>query len=270
MGLFNKIDERKTYLRAKFNLKTQKYEFCIFDNSNREWIPVVYKDLSRDTKKHLDLMNIELKDSKNLASAIREEKLNQRQVRLEKMGYTFDSFQHLGFYNDTIVGSMSNEMEGYLNKLVGEDNVLIGIHRVGDISYSDIQDILTNGLYMTGHMGSGAYTSVDLRNNVSYYPDNRTIINELTTASDYKDSVGSILIRIPDCDLDKDLYITDESGFKRLNPKYIVGYVPCDKNYHIGNIVLPPKKVNISNPYFGQTFNRIYEDSEEYKRSRSY
>ena len=50
MGLFNKIDERKTYLQAKFNLETQKYEFCIFDNSNREWIPVAYKDLSRDTK----------------------------------------------------------------------------------------------------------------------------------------------------------------------------------------------------------------------------
>ena len=58
----------------------------------------------------------------------------------------------------------------------------------------------------------------------------------------YKDSVGSILIKIPDNVLEsgEDIFVHDGIA-NRLNPKYIIGYVPLYKEHHIENIIFNPK-----------------------------
>ena len=54
----------------------------------------------------------------------------------------------------------------------------------------------------------------------------------------YKDSVGSLLIKIPDSVLEngEDIFVHDGIG-NRLNPKYILGYVPLYPNHHIEKII---------------------------------
>lgn len=78
---------------------------------------------------------------------------------------------------------------------------------------------------MTGHHDGSIPNSGELQNNVSYYVDNKTIIKELIYANHFKNSKGSILIRIPDNDLLGNISILDKDGGTRLNPKYIVDYV---------------------------------------------
>ena len=98
---------------------------------------------------------------------------------------------------------MSKQMEDLLNRLVTENDVLLGIHRIGNNdSPEKIEDILKNRLEITGHLGGAAQSNKELKNNVGYYPNNKTIIKELMYADKYKNSKGSILIRIPDTDLE--------------------------------------------------------------------
>ena len=48
-------------------------------------------------------------------------------------------------------------MEDLLNRLVTENDVLLGIHRIGNNdSPEKIEDILKNGLEITGHLGGAA------------------------------------------------------------------------------------------------------------------
>ena len=156
--------------------------------------------------------------------------LDQFFIKLKSLGFSCDSFEYLG----PAQGTMSREMEALLSRLISEENVLLGIHRIGDNdSKEKIEDILTNGLEITGHLGGVAQSNKELKNNVSYYPNNKTIIKELMYADKYKNSKGSILIRIPDEDLKQNIFINTSDGETRLNPKYIVGYVPVYKNHHL-------------------------------------
>ena len=138
-------------------------------------------------------------------------------------------------------GTMSPEMNAFLTQLTKKENLVLGIHRTGYSDMRDIQNILTYGLALTGHSSSGACCHAKLSNNVSFYPDNKTIIKELMYANAYKNSLGSILIAIPDNDLDKEIYVTREDEYgniiKSLNPKYILGYIPVNKDHHIHTIM---------------------------------
>lgn len=111
---------------------------------------------------------------------------------------------------------------------------------------------------MTGHLGSGVVGNPELRNNVSYYPDNTTIIKELMYADTYKESIGSILIRIPDYDLRENIFITDINGLIRLNPKYNVGFVPV--NNHKIERILKAEDLEMSKPINDELANKLLEE----------
>ena len=120
------------------------------------------------------------------------------------MGYTCHSFEYLGKAN----GTMSKQMEELLEKLTNEKNILLGIHRIKEYTTQEaIDDILANGLKMTGHFDGSIPTSRELQNSVSYYVDNKIVIKELMYTNQFKNSKGSILIRIPDEELTKNIYI---------------------------------------------------------------
>ena len=80
-------------------------------------------------------------------------------------------------------------------------------------------------------------------------------------ANAYKNSKGSILIRIPDNDLSGNIFITDKDGLIRLDPKYIIGYVPLEPNNHIETIITPSElKVNTI------SYNQMSPYSPEYSK----
>ena len=232
MGLFSKkYDLELDPIRLEFNLEEKKY--CPFYGP----MPLKIEQLNRKSRKLLNEKNQMLIDNPVLMEQqIRIINEIKRFRVLKDLGYTCDTFEYLGEVN----GSMSPEVEVFLNRITSEPGVLIGIHRVGKyITKDDIIDILNNGLKMTGHLGGAAGGQSILSNNVSYYPNNKTVIKELMYANNYKESIGSILIRIPDKDLAGDIFIIDDAGFTRLNPKYNIGFVPVDNTHHLDRIIKP-------------------------------
>ena len=265
MGLFSKkYDIKETPLRVVFNDEERKY-VCYYGPTL-----ISYDELNRKSKKIIDSKNKELLTNPNLLQEELEKlKTWKRFDKLRSLGYSCDSFEYLGPAN----GTMSKEIETLLSKLVSEENVLLGIHRVGaNATQEKIEDILINGLEITGHLGGVAQSTKELKNNVSYYPNNKTIIKELMYADKYKNSKGSILIRIPDSDLTQNIFITDNEGRTRLNPKYIVGYVPLYENHHLENIITPSQiKTNTSqNNYTFQNEEEtpIYYQEETHNKTR--
>lgn len=239
MALFKKKYNRENdYLRRCFDPITCEYYYVKLIAGQEKRL--LFDELDIKTKKEL------LKDNKNLLT--NKQLLNteidnyNKKVRFEylkSIGYTCSSFQVMG----EVHGTMSDDMRDYLDELLNEDNVLIGIHRVGSyFNQNDLDDIFEDGLKMTGHLGGAVSTSTELGQNVSYYESNKIIETELMYANLYKDSVGSILIKIPDSVLEsgEDIFLFDGTT-NRLNPKYIIGYVPLYENHHIENIVFNPK-----------------------------
>ena len=263
MRLFpKKYDLEKDRLRIIFNPNEQKYNLYYGDKI----IPI--KELNFRTNKILKKKNKSLITNPSiLKKELDTLKHKQRFKKLKSMGYTCDNFQYLG----KIKGTMSKEMEEFLDALTSEENILLGIHRVKYyIPMEQIEDILTNGLKMTGHQDGAVPTTNNFQNNVSIYTDNKIIIKELMYANEFKNSKGSILIRIPDEDLHGYIYITDKDGGIRLNPKYIIGYVPLYNNNHLENIILPPNKSN-QNTYSYSTSiqeNDLYDNTQISKNSK--
>ena len=214
------------YINLKFNAVTQQYEFYYYGN------PVPYKKLDSEAKRYLDSNNKALIDSpylinKELAQIEHDKKVVERSNKLSKMGYGCSSTM---FISDIKISPISEDFSNKLDKMLSEENVLYGIHRIGYTSSEEITDILENGLIMTGHGVYVSQDSLELYQNVGYYADNMQIKDELLNAHGYHSSQGSLLIRIPDEDLEKrNIFIEKENDFKRLNPKYIIGYVPFIK-----------------------------------------
>ena len=256
MGLFSKkYDMDKDKLKLVFNIELLEYQFYYQDKL------INYEDLNKNTKKYLDKQNKFLKENPNIIEyeKYKIEAMNsiERRNFLTSIGYSLNSFEYLGINN----GTMSKELEQYLNELVSHNNVLIGINRVGQLPDEYIIDSLLNGILMTGHSGSGVFSKPKLCENVSYYADNRIIIKELMYANTYKNSKGSILIKIPDSDLQNDdIIIQDKNGNYRLNPKYILGYIPVSKDHHIERIITPydiQKQRRIENNHYSSESNEL-------------
>ena len=228
----NTFDIKNDNLSIKFNRFEQKYEAYL---PNGE---VVY-NLNRRSEKMLGKKNKELLLNPELLDEEMIESLSlERYHKLKDLGYSCNSFEVL--FSERGDDCMSEAMANYLNELTSEEDVLIGIHRTGSCGLDEIADILRYGLTMTTLNGSTTNSPIHLMNNVSYYPDNSTIIKELINADSYKDSLGSILIRIPDEDLSGNIFMIDSETCQFiLDPTYIIGFVPVGPNGKISEIITP-------------------------------
>lgn len=232
MGLFSKkYDIEKDRLLIKF-CKERKMFQVYRDNSI-----IPYDSLNEKSRKKLDMENKVLIDNpaylEHLLKGFEEK---NRFQKLKSLGLSSGiSFELLSANH----GTMSEQLREYLNKVVNEPDVLIGIHRIkGSMPISIVEDILKNGLIMTGHTSAGAVVGgPSLAHNVSYYTNNSTIIKELMYANEFKDSHGSILIRIPDEDLKGEIFEKRDNGVYVLPIKYILGYIPVNKDHHIETII---------------------------------
>lgn len=239
-----KLNIKQDHLIRLFDINNRCYYYIKYIKKD-EYIIINYEDLDRKSKKQFLLDNKELLTNDILyQNEVEKYKTDIRRDYLYSLGYSCDSFEAL-VREDNIKGNIEDSINNYLDNLLAEDNVLIGIHRVGNYFTEDIMnDIFNNGLKITGHM-NGAITTKELKNNVSYYPNNKTIKKELLYANSYKSSLGSILIRIPDSKLEEnsDILLVDGNDI-RLNPKYIIGYVPVYENNTINNIVFNNNYIN--------------------------
>lgn len=267
MGILNKkkkkYDIDKDRLMIIFNHIEKKYE-CYFG-----YYPISLDELTRKSKKIINNKNKQLlTEPQLLEKELEAAKIKQRFKKLQSLGYTCGSFEYLG----EVKGTMSSQLEEFLNKLTTENDILLGIHRIKESTPQHaIEDILKNGLKMTGHQDGAIPNTNQLQNNISYYPDNKTIIKELMYADLFKNAKGSILIRIPDEELSKNIYVRDNEGIIRLNPKYIVGYVPLCENHHIEQIIQVKPTINATynfhnNQHNLQTFD--YTNCEPSKSRR--
>ena len=216
----------KDYIYLRFNEETKKYEYFYHGTL------LPYKKLDNEARKHLDESNKKLLNNpglleQELANRAREKRIKAREMKLEEMGYNDSSTE---FLSDVPISPINPEFSKKLDTMLSEDNVLYGIHRSADTSKEYLLDTFENGLLMMGHGWFVDPKSVELCQNVGYYPDNMQIKNELINAHGFNGSMGSFLIRIPDEDLKRgDIFLETQNYYKRLKPKYIVGYVPLVK-----------------------------------------
>ena len=247
----DKKDIRRDNLEIKFDPREQIYKAYLQDGT-------LVTNLTGNSIRILGKMNKELLlRPELLAKEMRVSIDSLRVQKLKDLGYACTSFEVLFSErdNDTY---MTDEMKSFLENLTSEDDVLIGVHRTGRASIDDIAYMLRGGITMTRLNGSTTNSAIHLMNNVSYYPNNETIIKELVNADSYKDSLGSILIRIPDDDLSKNIFLIDsETCDLILDPQYIVGFVPVEVN-GISEIITPYPPEN--GPFRG--LNSLYEDKK--------
>ena len=237
MGLFSK---KYDYIKDNLILKLDLTEKLYFFTLNGKILS--FNELNKKTQKYLYSVNEKLRDPSYLAQVIAREEIQEEIVRSKERydylftkGYSPDSFSCL--LGVTPRGTMSESVENILIPLVNDDNTLVGIHRLKyGITSGDIEDILLNGLRLVGHLNGLTSQEPSLKDHVSYYQSNKFIVNELMFANGYKNSIGSILINIPFTDLDKDIYVRN-NGEIRLNPKYIIGYLPLYENHRLESII---------------------------------
>lgn len=244
----NKLDIEQDNLCVKFNCGEQKYMAYLPDGT-------IVTNLSDKSNKFLGKKNKELLTSPWLLGEEMKSSVDiDRRNKLVDLGYPCTSFEVL--FSERETDSISDEVLQYLRELTAEDDVLLGIHRTGNCSLDDIASILRCGLEITRLNGNTTNSPIHLINNVSYYPNNETIIKELLNADTYKNSLGAILIRIPDEDLSKNIFMIDsESGTFILDPKYIVGFVPVGPNGEISEIIAP---YTYGSPFKG--LDALYEE----------
>ena len=87
-------------------------------------------------------------------------------------------------------------------------------------------------------------------------------LKEVMNAHAYKESKGSVVVRIPDEDLKGNIYVVNEHGNYCLNPKYIVGYFESDEKHNVLSVRKPQKQENkaYDYKYNGEQTNLVNEE----------
>lgn len=248
-----KPNQKENELKVKYHPGYMQY-VPVDDEGNQ--IPI--EELTPQQADILKRKNYELKTNPELLQkAIATSRRTDRAKKLSEMGYDACSFEVLSTTRD--VTSIAPEIRKWLDDIVAEEDVLIGIHRTGKAKLDEIAQILCWGLIINPK-NKGAYaTEIELGNTVSYYPNNEIIFKELLCADEWQNSLGSILIKIPDEELEGNIFMIDsEDGTHYLNPQYIIGFVPLGPGGKVTEVIA-------SNYYGGQEpfvkpLESIYDD----------
>lgn len=230
MQLFKyKYDKDNSPLRLEFDYDTNQFVYYY----GQMLIPI--EELNLRSRNALKKENEKLITNPEIIEYYYDlKRRKERRAEIQQLGISLSAFEALGATG----GTMSERLREYFDGLLKEEDILLGIHRVGDrISKEGIADILENGLLLSGHLDGATRNTNTLSNNISFYEDNATAIKELMYANLYKDSPGSILVRVPLYDLEEGIvYKVDQDYNLRLNPFYIIGYIPVENN-HIETIM---------------------------------
>lgn len=243
MGLFSKkYDYEKESLRYEFDLEEDKY--CFYKNGKR----LADKEITLNSRRFLKRKNKLTDEQKEQRRAVARNVKAQEEERMARKE-AIDRRKENGMdlkYGSFEIESLSDpkyspEVKDFLEDLTDEKKngeYVLGIHRIGP-SENHLESIFSQGIKVQGHMTGAAKGTPDLGNTVGYYPSNKTIMKEVAFAYAYKESKGSIVVKIPKEDIiANNIYVTDEEGKNiYLNPKYIVGYFPVEEDKTVSQIV---------------------------------
>lgn len=166
-------------------------------------------------------------------------------------------------------GNMSVELGKWLEKLINQEDIQVGIHRTGGYGMIDpndvydssiLYDIFNKGLYITGDIGSGVdHKGQIIPPNKNISPLNNILDGVMYTKNAYKHSTGGVITAIPSeyvtasYDLKKgaeqEIYTKVDNQWT-LKPEYLVGFIAQDK----GVCTFYSKEEILSN-YKGKNFN---------------
>lgn len=241
MGIFSKkLDYEENSLRYEFDLNQDKY--CFYKNGEI----IEDKNLNFRSKRFLNKKNRltekEREQRREVARNVKKQK-----AEMEDRKNCIDQRKEAGLdlkYNSFEVESVnppkiSDDVKEYLETLTDEEKnseYVLGIHRIG-ASDEHVENILENGILVQGHMMGAAKGNPSLDNTVGYYPNNKTIIKEIGLAYAYKNSKGSVVVKIPKADIIENNIYVENNEHMYLNPKYIVGYFPVEEDKTVEKIV---------------------------------
>lgn len=246
MGLFSKkYDYEYDRLWTKYDLDKDEFYFTMAGKR------IDNKQLNLKSRRALKKKNRMTEEERTRQrkfaqdDKIRMEELKRRNdARVERIStgwpdLQYDSFEV--FSSNGFEARYSSEVKEYLENLTCQQNnteYILGIHRIG-ASEEHLKNIFNQGIIVQGHQSGAAKGTPELKNTVSYYPDNSIIMKEVACADQYKSSRGSVVVKIPKEDIiSNNIYITDEeSNNMYLNPKYIVGYFPIEYDKTISQII---------------------------------
>lgn len=218
---------------------------------------------------NLDIMQLDILRQKNeelqenpllMQKLMHESENSERTEKLRELGFPCSSFEVLSTNRTT--KNISPEIKDWLEDLTNKENVLIGIHRTGTATLDQISEMLRGGLIVNSLNGGTTTSSIHLMNTVSYYSNNETIIKEVLCADAYKDSLGSIIVKIPDEELTTNIFMIDsETGTFYLDPEYIVGFMPVGPEGTITEVISYYYSNDPSKPFI-KPLTAIYDDRQ--------
>lgn len=241
MGLFSKkLDYEEASLRYEFDLSQDKY--CFYKNGEIVEDKMLNGRSKRFLNKKNKLTEEEKEESREVARNVKLQKEEMAKVKecIEKrkeagIDLKYNSFE----VQSKEAPKLSDDVKAYLEELTNEEKnneYVLGIHRIG-ASEEHVENILNKGILVQGHMMGAAKGSPSLDNTVGYYPSNKTIISQVGFAYGYKNSKGSVVVKIPKEDIiANNIYVNDNENMY-LNPKYIVGYFPVEEDKTVEKIV---------------------------------
>lgn len=213
----------------------------------------MWMNFTKDRKKLLDFTaTVGIQE---LSSKLNEEFGSKIQKLYSQKKLDFLDVMQLVNATSKFSPEMGDEQAKYMGQLLDiflDPNLVVGIHRTGGAVEG--KQIQNEGLYLTGHLSSGAVSSIageDIRTsldrNVSFCDNSPGMaVAEVCTGGHYKnyvhkENVDIILVGIPKDEIERNPdtsnYVYDSGVQPVLNPKYILGYATVNtKNNSIASI----------------------------------
>lgn len=185
-------------------------------------------------------INIFKRPDKDKYQLIKSPYLNKKNKMLVQLAKQYDGF-----------GYMKTDLGKEIERLFKDESYIVGIHRTG---YSEVNDEYLNEVFNRGLINNmdtlnyGFHADkdyLDIKKTVDLFYDPILLNGAVKTANRYKQSAGSIIIKIPKSYLGledgeiKPIYYKDGVSNKLL-PEYIYGYLPVSGDGILGDMVHNP------------------------------
>lgn len=162
----------------------------------------------------------------------------EKTKNLKNYIYFFELFKHWDDY-----GSISLEIGQYIEQIIEDKNLNIGIHRTGGLGLIDnnnleenelLKNIFTIGLKNNGDLSSGIVSKTTIHPNKTISMLTNPLTAIILLKSSYKDSKGAIITCFPSQYVDKNseiiteennIYYRDSKGNLIIKPEYLIGYI---------------------------------------------
>ena len=212
-------------------------------------------------------INIFKKTDQNQYRLIKSPYLNKKNKMLVQIAKQYDGF-----------GYMTTDLGRELESLFQDDSYIVGIHRTGysEVDEEYLKEVFNRGLINNMDLLQGGFHTdkdyLDIKKTVDLFYDPILLNGALKTANRYKQSAGSIIIKIPKSYLGledgeiKPIYYKDGVSNKLL-PEYIYGYLPVSGEGVLGEIVRNPNYTD-EHTYIDSEETLLYESKAIIRRER--